>query len=363
MKVLIISDYRDSYNSVRAEGEIFIGLKKSGVDITVMTFGDGEYLEEFRKADIRVIEFHPERKISWTAIQFIRKELKEGQYEILHLFNSKAITNGAFAAIGLPVKVLTYRGVIGITKWYNPNSYLKHLHPRIDGITAVSKAIQAYLQTQIFFNKNKVKHFYKGQKLAWYEGVQAGDLREFSLPENAFVVTCVANYRRFKRIDMLIKSTHYLKKDLPIYFFLVGRNMDARENVQLIEKSPYRKHFILTGYRTDVINLIKASDVYIQPSNKEGLGKGILEAMALGIPPIVTNTGGPAEFVDHQVSGLIVQVKNPQAIAAGIKNLYEDTALRKQLGEGALQTIAGRMSTNQSIIDLKKVYREFLRKP
>ncbi|MFT4759231.1 MAG: glycosyltransferase involved in cell wall biosynthesis [Paraglaciecola sp.] len=361
MKVLIISDYRDILNSVRPEGELFIGLKKAGVDLTLMTFGDGEFLAEFKKAGIRVIDFHPEKKVSWSAIRFIRAELKRGKYDILHLFNSKAISNGAFAAIGIPVKVLTYRGVIGITKWYNPNSYLKHLHPRIDGITAVSKAIQSYLQTQIFFNKNKVKHFYKGQNLDWYKNTKTADLKEFNLPKDAFIVTCVANYRRFKRIDYLINSTHFLAKNLPIYFLLIGRNMDATENVKLLKKSPYQNHFHLTGYRQDAINLVKASDVYIQPSDHEGLGKGILEAMSLGIPPIVTNTGGPAEFVDNEQSGLIVEVKNARAIAKAIERLYNDENLRKRLAVGAKATIEGRMNIRQSVVGLKRVYEAFLK--
>lgn len=360
MKVLIISDYRDIINSVRPEGEIFIGLQRSGVDMTLMTFGDGAYVGELKKAGIRVIDFHPTKKFSWSAIQLIRAELVAGKYDILHLFNSKAITNGAFAAIGLPVKVLTYRGVIGITKWYNPNSYLKHLHPRIDGITAVSKAIQTYLQTQIFFNKNKVKQFYKGQNLDWYQEVKAADLKEFNLPKNAFVITCVANYRRFKRIDFLIKSTHFLPKDLPIYFFLVGRNMDASENLKLIEKSPYGSHFILTGYRTDAIQLVKASQVYIQPSDHEGLGKGILEAMSLGIPPIVTNTGGPAEFVKNEISGLVIPVKNAPAIAKAIEQLYLDENLRKKLAKGAKTQIETNMNIEQSVLDLRRIYKEFL---
>ncbi len=360
MKVLIISDYRDILNSVRPEGELFIGLKQAGVDLTLMTFGDGAFLSEFKKAGIRVIDFHPEKKLSWSAIQLIRAELKRGQYDILHLFNSKAISNGAFAAIGIPVKVLTYRGVIGITKWYNPNSYLKHLHPRVDGITAVSKAIQSYLQTQIFFNKNKVKHFYKGQNLDWYKNVESANLQEFHLPENAFIVTCVANYRRFKRIDVLIKSTHFLPENLPIYFFLIGRNMDATENLKLLKKSPYKNNFHLTGYRKDAINLVKASDVYIQPSDHEGLGKGILEAMSLGVSPIVTNTGGPAEFVDNEASGLVVPVNNAEAIATAIERLYKDEKLRKKLAQGAQNTIRGRMNIQQSVIDLQQIYKNFL---
>lgn len=362
MKTLIISNYKDAYNSVRPEGEIFIGLQQLGFQITVMTQADAPFVKKFRKAGIQIIDFHPTKKISRTAIQFIRKELKKGQYDILHLFNSKAISNGNFAAMGLPVKVLAYRGVIGGSAWYAPNSYLKHLHPRIDGITAVSVAVQQYLQQQLFSNQAKVTQFYKGQNLDWYKNISMANLSQFGIPNAAFVVSCIANNRTWKGIHYLIESARYLPPQLPIHFLLIGRKMDTAKNLALIKESPYAKNFHLAGYRTDVLKLLTASNVYIQPSNKdrEGLGKAILEAMSLAIPPIVTDSGGPPEFVEHGVSGLVVPSKNPQAIAQAIQQLFEQTSFRLQLGKGAKEVIANKMSTQNSIIALKKIYEKVI---
>ena len=361
MKVLIISNYKDAYNSVRPEGGLFIGLQKLGFQLTVMTQADAPFVDDFRKAGIQIINFHPAKKISRKAIQLIRTELKQGQYDILHLFNSKAISNGNFAAIGLPVKVLAYRGVIGGSAWYAPNSYLKHLHPRVDGITAVSKAVQTYLQQQLFWNKQKVSQFYKGQDLTWYQDIQPADLQKLGIPKGAFVVTCIANNRTWKGIKYLIQSARYLPPNLPIHFLLIGRKMDTKENLNLIQSSPYSTHFHLVGYRNDVLQLLAASDAYIQPSNKnrEGLGKAILEAMSLGIPPIVTNSGGPAEFVAHQVSGLVVPTKNPKSIAKAIQQLFDNESFRATLGKEAKKVIAGKMSLEQSVLALKRIYEKF----
>ena len=360
MKILIISNYKDAYNSVRPEGALFIGLQKLGFQLTIMTQANAPFVVNFKKAGIQIINFHPTKKVSPSAIQFIRKELKAGNYDILHLFNSKAISNGNFAAIGLPVKVLVYRGVIGGSDWYAPNSYLKHLHPRVDGITAVSLAVQKYLQQQLFWNPQKVTQFYKGQSLAWYEGIQPVNLTELGVPKNAFVVTCIANNRKWKGIKYLIQATQYLVPNLPIHFLLIGRKMDTKANLKLIEQSPYSTHFHLVGYRNDVLELLAASSVYIQPSNKnkEGLGKAILEAMSLGIPPIVTDSGGPPEFVEHGISGLVVPTKHPKAIAESIQKLFEKESFRVKLAEGAKQVISHKMSLEKSIAALQKIYKE-----
>ncbi len=362
MKVLIISNYKDAYNSVRPEGELFIGLQKLGVNITIMTQSDAPFIPNFLKAGIRIINFHPTKKISWSSIQFIRKEIQKGQYDILHLFNSKAISNGNFAAIGLPVKVLAYRGVIGGSPWYNPNTYLKHLHPRIDGITAVSKSVQHYLQKQVWGNKNKVTQFYKGQNLDWYKDVVPLDLNTLKIPEQSFIVSCIANNRTWKGINYLIESAAFLSPNLPIHFLLIGRKMDTVRNLKLIDQSPYKNQFHLLGYRKDIVNILAASSIYIQPSNehKEGLGKAILEAMSLGIPPIVTDTGGPPEFVADGVAGLVIPSKNPKKIATAILKMYEDNSFRQNLGKQAKMVIANQMSLNNSILELKKIYESYL---
>lgn len=361
MKVLIISNYKDAYNSVRPEGELFIGLQKQGLEITIMTQKEAPFISNFVKAGIRIINFHPTKKISLASIQFIRKELQTGQYDILHLFNSKAISNGNFAAIGLPVKVLAYRGVIGGSSWYNPNSYLKHLHPRIDGITAVSKTVQRYLQKQVWGTKNKVTQFYKGQNLDWYKEVRPLNLNTLQLPKNAFIVSCIANNRTWKGINYLIESTTFLPKALPIHFLLIGRKMDTAKNLKLINKSPYKNQIHLLGYRTDVVNILAASSVYIQPSNehKEGLGKAILEAMSLSIPPIVTDTGGPPEFVEDGVSGLVIPSRNPKEIASAILKIYEDNSFRISLGKQAKAVIANQISLKKSVTKLLQIYKEF----
>ena len=218
---------------------------------------------------------------------------------LLHLFNNKAIANGNLAALGVPVKVVTYRGIVGHIHWYDPSCYLTHLHPRVDAIVAVSKAVQVYLQKQVW-NKKKVFHVYKGQNLQWFEDVQPADLQEFGIPPESFVVACIANVRKWKGIPYLIQSAHYLPLDAPIHFLLIGKGMDAPHHLDLIQKTPHPNHFHLAGYRNDAVELVASCKTYVQPSlKKEGLGKGILEAMCQGVPPIVTDEGAPKEFVEN----------------------------------------------------------------
>ena len=157
LKVLVISNYRETV-SVRPEAELFIGLQHKGLEVTIMTYGDAEYTHKFKAAGIKVIDFHPEQKLNRKEIAFIRKELKRGAYDILHLFNSKAIINGLQAAKKLPVKVVLYRGYTGNIHWYDPTAYFKYLHPRVDAIFCIAKSIEDYIRRQSIFYDYGYRH-------------------------------------------------------------------------------------------------------------------------------------------------------------------------------------------------------------
>ena len=109
IKILVISDYTNDVSS-RPEAEVFLGLKKMGVDVEVITSAKSEYVKKFKEAGINVIAYTPQKKKDKKAIEIIRKTLIEGKHDILQLFNTKAITNGIRAAKNLSVKVVTYRG-------------------------------------------------------------------------------------------------------------------------------------------------------------------------------------------------------------------------------------------------------------
>jgi len=101
---MVISDYR-IYHPARPEAYIFIGLARMGFEVYIMTWPECVFKNEFLDAGIHVIEFHPSKKFSRSAINCIRQVLIPEKIDILHLFNSHAIINGIQAARGIPVKV------------------------------------------------------------------------------------------------------------------------------------------------------------------------------------------------------------------------------------------------------------------
>lgn len=358
IKALIVSSYDFGLNTIRSEAELILGLHRAGVDITLMAEGHTFYARRFRELGVRVIDHHPRRAFQWDTIRLIRHELITQGYQILHLFSNKAITNGVIAAIGLPVKVITYRGFAGNIHWWNPVDYLKQLHPRIDAIACVSPAVKEHLDRQLFFNPGKSVVITKGHDPAWYNVIEPASLTEFNLPNDAVVVSLVANARKMKGIPVLVGASHLLPPGLPVYFLMIGKNLDRSEFIEGISQSPYRSRFVFTGYRADALQLVKAADFSLLTSIKgEGLSKTLLEAMFLGKPAIFTDIPANRGLAVHGESGWIIPPGNAQELANAITRLVQDKSLREQLGQKAHEHVLKYYGIEQGIQQLLRLYR------
>lgn len=113
-----------------------------------------------------------------------RRELQAGNYDIAYGMNSKTIPNLAFAAVGLPVKLVTYRGSSSGMHRHDPTAYLTHLHPRVDAICCVSRAVERVVRSRIWRRAVVVTTVYKGQDVGWFVAERA-DLSEFDIPASA----------------------------------------------------------------------------------------------------------------------------------------------------------------------------------
>jgi glycosyltransferase involved in cell wall biosynthesis len=355
VRILVISDYRPTV-AARPEAEIFIALHHLGMQITIMTYEDAEYVKRFREAGIRVLTNHPTRKYSRSAIRTIRNELKSGQYDIMHIFSSPV--NGIFAAYGTNVKVVLYRGYTGNIHWYDPIMYIKFLSPRVDMIVCLVEAIrQVFLKN--FVPARKLITINKGHDLAWYADVAPASLEGLNIPPDALKLVCAANVRPMKGVKYLLKATHHLPGDVNIHLLLMGHHMNAPEFMKLIEESPIRNNIHQLGYRKDVLSVVKACDVFVLASIKgEAITKAVLEAMSLGVAPLITNIPGNVDLVVDGENGLVVPSKDPKALADGIMKYYHDRSLVKKYGDAAQKYIEARFNTKDTVQKFKAMYEE-----
>jgi glycosyltransferase involved in cell wall biosynthesis len=86
------------------------------------------------------------------------------------------------------------------------------------------------------------------------------------------------------------------------------------------------------GGRTDMTRLYAAMDIHVLASHREGFPRSPMEAAAMGVPVVVTNVRGGRQVVDDGVTGRLVPVRDPNALAAAIGDLAQDPVARRRMG-------------------------------
>jgi glycosyltransferase involved in cell wall biosynthesis len=338
MKVLYIDDLFDPFSSVRPKTELMVELSKKGIEVLVMADGYEQNLAVLENAGIHPERFLPLKKLSKTAQQKILGLVREHEVDIVYAGDNKSISNAVFALKKHPAKLIAYRGARG-PYWQDPFAWLTHLHPRIDAIACNSLYVRDFLRTQLKKDSRKAVNIYRGQRSEWYSHAQPDDLSAFNIPRDAFVVGCVANIRKVKGAPYFLKAIDQLSDFNDIHFLFIGHGDQSKDMQRLLRSIKHRDRIHLTGYREDAINLVAACDLYVQPSLSEGISRSVVEAMSLGICPVVSYAGGNPELVTHDETGMVVPAKSHQAVAEAIRALYLDRDKRDRLGMKARERI------------------------
>jgi glycosyltransferase involved in cell wall biosynthesis len=118
-----------------------------------------------------------------------------------------------------------------------------------------------------------------------------------------------------------------LPDDARCHLLLVGDGSLADD---VRRRANYRVH--LLGVRTDVPDILFASDVFALASDYEGLPVSVIEAMEAGLPVVATAVGGVPELVEHERTGLLVPPRDRAELAHAIEKLALDASLRKAMG-------------------------------
>jgi L-malate glycosyltransferase len=110
------------------------------------------------------------------------------------------------------------------------------------------------------------------------------------------------------------------------------------------------------GERTDIPELLSALDILLLPSWEEPFGRALIEAMALGVPVIATNVGGPPEILHDGREGLLLPPREPRAWAQAIRTLAQSPERRREMGHAGRRRVEQAFTTHHHSAAVCEVY-------
>jgi glycosyltransferase involved in cell wall biosynthesis len=194
----------------------------------------------------------------------------------------------------------------------------------------VSASEGAGINTQVFNIKNRLS-------------IRPDIRKELGIEKNELVIGYIGRCLWKKGMGDFLKAAYILKsKGLSprTRYLVVGTGSDFNEITREVERLGLDGDVIFSGYKSDVRRYFSALDIFVHPSYWEGLPTTLLQAMAMGLPSIATDVRGSRELIEHGKSGIIVDIRSPEAIAEAVAGLLKDRARAEAMAREAHRRIS-----------------------
>ena len=160
-----------------------------------------------------------------------------------------------------------------------------------------------------------------------------------------------------KAFDIIIQAVAQISTQEPAFQLTICGGGDACEWREMARRLGCERNVIFAGRCSDITERLKQSGFFILPSRQEGLSNALLEAMAAGLPVIVSDIAANTEVARRNVDGLVVPVGDASALANAMLKLYRDPELRKTFGKNARNRIIARYELNKIAQQLEVVFQ------
>ena len=189
--------------------------------------------------------------------------------------------------------------------------------------------------------------------------------------ERALLLGVVAQLTPWKGQDTAVQALAILcREGVDAHLLLVGsakfRSPAARYDSEgymrrlerLVAENGLEDRVSWLGEREDVAALVRALDAVLLPSWEEPFGRAVLEALALGVPVVATDVGGPREIITDGQEGLLRPPREPEAWAQAIRVLADDAQLRERMGSLGRRRVQRAFTLRQHVSTLVALYEQ-----
>jgi glycosyltransferase involved in cell wall biosynthesis len=324
----------------------------------------------------------PDAKALRLLVRLMRKE----RPHLVHTHTSKAGILGRIAArrAGVPVVVHTPHGHVFHSYGGRLKTQLfvrleRACAPLADRLIALTEAERREHLELGVGRPGQWATVHSGVDFAPFQachGLRDAVREELGLPPDAVVLGTVGRLVPVKGQSFLIDAFARLVPQYPrLQLLLIGdgplreelasraRSLNLsihQDNGTLPLPVPRAATVHLLGLRQDVPRLLSAMDLFVLPSLNEGMGRVLVEAMAMELPCIASRVSGIPDVVDDGRTGLLVPPRDPEALASATRRLLERPDLAREMGRRGRERVVPEFGVGRMIEKLENLYRELL---
>lgn len=265
------------------------------------------------------------------AIKQIKKIVTDGKYDIVHCHTPIAAACTRFACIKARKK--------GTRVFYTAHGFHFYKGAPIKNwllFYPIEKICSYFTDVLITINKEDyalAKRKLKAQKIEYIPGVGVNAQKindivigkhakraELGIPDESFVILSVGELNENKNHKIIIDTIDLLKSR-DVHYCIVGQGHLKEYLLSYIDNKNLKNNVHLFGYRQDVFEFYKMSDLYVLPSVREGLNVSVIEAMTMGLPCVLSKIRGNTDLIKHNEGGFLCETVNDYLSAINkIKN-------------------------------------------
>jgi len=341
-KILILHSSNDLYGASKIFLQIIQILKNSEYEIHVVLPSKGPLdnlinqnahvcyhsLGVLRKMYLNPLGLINRLVTNLKAIKFLSNYIKHNSIDLVYT-NTSTILCGGIAAIKNNIPSLFHIHEIPMgNKLYEFLSG-KMINKYSNRVLTVSESVKKHWVKYI--DSNKIYRIYNG--IVFEKEVE---LIELEKDESDFVITSIARIIPYKGHDYLIDiAIELIDKSKKFKFLIVGDTLPSYVSYELsikqrIKDLKLENQIKFLGFRNDVSNILKQSDLFIHPAiSPDPLPTVLFESLHYGVPTVATNLGGAIEILDNGNNGLLIPYNDPKKAAVLINEYCNNIKLQK----------------------------------
>lgn len=349
-------------------------FKERGFEVHVAAKNNGAHLDCIDKLYDVPFSRSPFKLNNVNAYRMIKKIIKENNYQIIHFHTPVASVLGRLAARKAHKKgtnvLYTAHGFhffkgASLINWLIYYPVERFFARWTDGIITMNE--EDYKRAQgLRLRQDEAVYYVNGVGIdlnrfePQTERRKLDKRKQYGYNDDDFILIYVAELSERKNQYLLIQAMSIVKDKIKNgKLILVGSGPLEELYKNMVTNLGLQRNVDFLGYRKDIPDLMALSDVAVSTSRQEGLPVNVMEAMATGLPLIVTNARGNRDLVRNGDNGYVVPLNNAESLAKAIELLYESEEQRQRFGQRNLELIE-KYSLSSVLKEMEAVYQRYL---